>query len=125
MKPATEMTRTAKQTDLFNRDFLKENLKDPSLTDGFLKASIGKARKLAITLGSIMIVALIAVVYAFVQEVKRQKYNQAWDAEKARFELCTLEKEKQNALALEAQMITEEANKMAEERLQVCLQSKK
>ena len=92
---------------------IKENLKDHSVFPSIERAVVKQARIMAIVLASFLMVALIAVVYAFVQQEKVQQAMQQVD-------LIRKEVEKQRGLALEAQMISEEVNKMAAEQLKAC-----
>ncbi len=107
---------------LYNKDFLNENLKDPSLADGFLKQAVKRARKTAIILGSVLVVAEIAVVYGFVAQTKAREVVIQVEIKKTEFDNCIKEAETQQALAIEAQLIAEEANKMAEQQLKECWQ---
>jgi hypothetical protein len=100
---------------------IKANLKDPSLFDVIQKSLLRRARITALVLGSFLIIALLAVVYAFVQQtLAKESMKQA----SAQQELCIKEAQKQQALATEARMIAEEANRMAQEQLEACLKKK-
>lgn len=105
-------------------DLIKENLKDPSVFEKISKSVLWQAKKTAIVLGSFLIVALLAIVYAFVQQVKTQKVSQDLALQIEEVRLMKSQSEMQAALALEARLIAEEANKMALEQLSECLQKK-
>jgi hypothetical protein len=98
-------------------DLIKANLKDASVYDVIYKSVVTRARISAIVLGSFMIVALLAVVYAFVQQTAAQKLQVELTNRTEQVRLVELEAKKQAALAMEARLIAEEANKMALEQL--------
>jgi hypothetical protein len=106
-------------------DLIKENLKDPSMFEVVNRAFVKQARSTAIVLGSFLIVALIAVVYAFVQQTEKQKISQELANQVEEVRLIKLESEKQAALVMEAKLIAEEANRMALEQLKECEQQRK
>jgi Zn-dependent membrane protease YugP len=127
MKNSDELAREARSNNynFMSLDFLRENLKDPSLAEGYLKRSINQAKKNAIILGSVLIISLISVVFGIVQQTVAQSANRRAENKKEELIMCQNETEKQRASALEAQMIYEEANKMAEEALLKCKQQKR
>jgi Na+-translocating ferredoxin:NAD+ oxidoreductase RnfG subunit len=105
-------------------ELIKNNLKDPSFYDPILKAEVRHARKTAIVLVSFLIIALIAVVYAFVQQTVAAQVLRDSLTQKSQLETCVHEAQKQQGLAAEAQMIAEEANRMALEQLKECQKKK-
>lgn len=102
-------------------ELIKNNLKDPSLFPVIQKTVLKKARIIALVLGSFLIIALIAVVYAFVQQTKALT---DLNNHKTQLEACMKEAELQHGLAEEARMIAQEANQMAMEELKKCQEAK-
>lgn len=99
-------------------ELIKGNLKDPTLFTIIEKTMVQQARKTAIILGSFLIVALVAVVYAFVQlTIAKQAMRNA--------EVFKSESEKQMGLSREAMMIAEEANREVMDQLLKCQQQNK
>lgn len=125
MKPAGQLAHNARVTNIFNKEFLKENLNDPSLADGILKKRLYEARKTSIILGSVLIIALISIVYAFVQQTMAKAYERKLSSMNIEHSNCLTGSEKQKGFATEAQLIAKEVNEMAMEQLQACLRSKK
>jgi Na+-translocating ferredoxin:NAD+ oxidoreductase RnfG subunit len=102
-------------------DLLKANLKDPALWNDIQKSLVKRARITALLLASFLIVSLLALVYGFVQQaLAKESQKRAME----QMELCVKEAEKQQALASEAAMIAEEANKVVQEQLAECQKKK-
>ena len=106
-------------------DLMKANLKDASVYGKIEKAIVSRARITAIVLGSFLIIALLAVVYAFVQQTVAKKLQEELTNQMEQVRLYKSEAEKQAALAMEARLIAEEANKMALEQLKECQERKR
>ena len=105
-------------------DLIKANLKDPALFDDIQKSLVKRTRIVAILLGSILMVTLIAFVYAFVQQTLAKEAERAMLNQEILMEQMNQAVQKQQALATEAQMIAEEANKMLAEQLAECQKRK-
>jgi predicted protein tyrosine phosphatase len=75
-------------------------------------------------LGCALVIALAFVVYAFVQQSNSRKSLMELESKKAILLQCQQGVGKQKALAMEAQLIAEEANKMVLEQLKECQQKK-
>jgi cell division protein FtsL len=103
---------------------IKANLKDPALFEVIQKSLLKRARITAIVLGSFLIVSLIAVVYAFVQQTLAIEAQKEALTQKTQMEQCIGEAQKQQGLAAEARIIAEEANKMMAEQLAECQKKK-
>ena len=102
-------------------EFLKNNLKDPSLAENFCKQRLSNARKTALTLGSLLIFSLISVVYAFVQTVEIENARSNHKQNQEQLAQCKMETEKQKGLAQEAALMAEEALKETQRQLDDCL----
>lgn len=102
------------------QEFLKVNLKDPNLIEGFNKQTLYRARRTAIVLGSVLIIALLSVVYAFVQDTLAKEAQRKTEVLMKQYAQCDTELEKQKALAQESALITQEVTRMAEEQLKLC-----
>ena len=112
-------------TNIFNDpNFLRNNLKDPALAETYIRDSKRKARTTSIVLVSFVLVTIMAVVYGFVLQASAQKAEQFAATQKAQLDLCILESQKQQALAEEARMIGEEANKAMQIQLLECQKRK-
>lgn len=120
MKTNKEQAEFAQQNDFFDKTFLSNQLKDPSLADGFLNNAMIQARKTALILGGILMIALISVVYAFVQDTLAKEAQRKSEVLAKQYTQCETELEKQKALAQESALITEEVTRMAEEQLTLC-----
>jgi len=105
---------------IFDKTFLSGQLKDPSLADKFLSDSMDQARKTALIMGGVLIIALISIVYAFVQDTLEKEAHRKAEQQTAQYNLCQQELKKQEALAQEAAIIATEATRMAEEQLKLC-----
>lgn len=79
----------------YDKKFLEENLKDPSLAETIYKSNLKRARTMAVMLGSFLILALIAVVYAYVRQTAafRQEKIAVESAEYARLTVTQLEEQ--------------------------------
>jgi hypothetical protein len=120
MKTDKEQAEMTQQNNFFDKTFLSNQLKDPSLTDGFLNNAMSQARKTALILGGTLVIALISVVYAFVQETLAKEAQRKTEVLTKQYTQCEAELEKQKALAQESALITEEVTRMAEEQLKLC-----
>jgi hypothetical protein len=122
MKAANELAREARDDNFFNEEFIKANLKDPSLADAYLKRTLFMRKRLAIVLGSVLIVALGSTVFSFVSQARSLKSLRELENQKVILSQRHQDLGKQRALATEAQLFAEEANKMALEQLKECQQ---
>ena len=103
-------------------ELIKNNLKDPSVYNAIAKASARRSRVTAIVIGSFLIISLIAVISAF-DQVNKAKSSVA--EYQSQIDACVREAQKQQALAMEAQLIAEEANKVVQEQLTECQKQRK
>jgi hypothetical protein len=120
MKTAKEQADSVRQNDIFDKTFLLNQLKDAAVADKFLKNAMSQARKNALMLGGALIIALISVVYAFVQETLAKEAQRKTEILTKQYAQCKDELEKQKGLAQESALITEEVTRMAEEQLKLC-----
>lgn len=119
MKPSIDLLDTQKY-----QAFLKTNFNDPARVEEFNKQTLYRSRRTALIMGGSLIVGLISLVFAFIQNVKFEYVSRNQSAVKNQLEVCVQEAQKQQGLATENRIILEEANKMAEEQLKAC-QSRK
>jgi Tfp pilus assembly protein PilN len=103
---------------------MKQHISDPFVFQKIEKGFIKRARITAIVLGSFLVVALIAVVYGFVQNVKAQEAEKTIISLQQEVEAATAEARTQAALAIESKLIAEEAAKFAYEELEECRKKK-
>lgn len=124
MRRATEQAQWARQQGwqkgILHSDFLKENLKDPALAESFMRSHVKQARKTALVLGSALLISLVAVVYAFVQQTVAQRNDGILSKEKKKLNQCEAELQKQNAQAKESEMIVLTAIEEAQLQLTGC-----
>ncbi len=120
MKTAKEQADSVRQNDIFDKTFLLNQLKDAAVADKFLETAMSQARKNALMLGGALIIALISVVYGFVQDTLAKESQRLAEAQRIQYAQCQQELEKQQAIAQEEKLITSEAIQMAEEQLREC-----
>ena len=101
-------------------ELIKKNITDPAILEVIQKSFLKRARATAIVLGSAIVITLIAIVYAYVQQVSGEMAKQDIKFLKEEIELQKAETEKQVGLALEAKIIAEEAAKLSYEELEKC-----
>ena len=106
-------------------DLLKDNVKDPNALEAIQSVMLRNARITALVLGSFLIIALVAVVYGFVQAEQTKVAIKLSEEHMIKVEQCIREAQKLQAFAQEAQLIAAEANKMTAEQLKDCLQRNK
>ena len=124
MKNATEQAEANRRTIFTNREFLMNNLTDPTLAEGFMKQSLYRTRRLAIILGAILIIALEAVVFSFVQRTKAEDIKREAKSNEEQLAVCQTELERQKGTAAEALLIAEETLKVVQDQLEECLRKK-
>lgn len=99
---------------------IQANISDTAVLEQIHKKLIEKARTTALLLGSALIIVLIAIVYAFIQQVKLEKAQIEFSDLRKELDQSKTEYEKQVALAAEAKIIAEEAARLSYEQLLKC-----
>jgi hypothetical protein len=120
MKTAKDQAEWARKNNFFDKDFLEEQMKDPQMVEPLQKQLLYQARKTALILGGTLVIALIFVVYAFVQEMLAKEAQRKTEILTKEYAQCKDELEKQKGLAQESVLIMEEVTRMAEEQLKLC-----
>ena len=103
---------------------IQANISDTTVLEQIQKKLIEKARTMALLLGSALIIVLIAIVYAFIQQVKFEHVQIEISDLKKELDQSKTEYEKQVALATEAKIIAEEVARLSYEQLLECRSNK-
>jgi hypothetical protein len=99
---------------------IAKHITDPSAREKIAKEMLWDSRKIAIILGSFLMIAIVSIAYGFIQHEKYKMEKRNVDEKIIQLDACMKEAEMQQALAVESRMIAEEANRMAVEQLKAC-----